>query len=179
MEQIECEVRSFVTEDQYEELLKKFKAEAEFLGEDNQTTYYFDCKEDLRIQLNDNYSKIWLKEGALHDEHRVEIEIRAEREDFEKMEKLFIALGYNVEIKWFRKRNSFKYKDINIALDHTKGYGHIIELEKLIEDKEKQSDTIDSLKLKLKTFGVDLTSKEIFDAEYDYYKNHWRELVEE
>jgi len=60
---------------------------------------------------------------------REEIEIRFDRNEFEKLERLFLALGLNVEIKWFRKRHSFKWADIDVMLDYTNGYGHIIELE--------------------------------------------------
>ncbi len=177
MKQIECEIRSFITEEQYNNLLSKLKEMAEFHGEDNQITYYFDSKEDLRIQLNDSYSKIWLKEGALHDEHREEVEIRCAKDDFEKLEKLFILLGYNIEIKWIRQRNSFTFRDIDIALDHTKEYGYIIELEKIINDESKEKETVEYLKLVLTELGVALTAKEVFAERYDHYKDNWQSLI--
>jgi len=176
MQNIECEIRSFITENQHKELVERFKKDAEFLGEDEQITYYFDCPQDLRIQKNSKYSKIWLKKGEIHDEHREEIEVRLGVEDFDKLEQLFLALGYKVEIKWFRKRNSFKWGDIDVALDYTKGYGYIIELEKMATEAEKEK-TFGYLKEELQGLGVQLTSKEEFNEKYQYYKQNWQKLI--
>jgi len=178
MPNIECEIRSFVDENLYKSLIERFKKEAEFLGEDEQITYYFDSEADLRIQKNNNFSKIWLKKGKIHDEDREEIEIRGAREDFEKMERLFLALNYQVQIKWFRKRNAFKWGDIDVALDYTRGYGYIIELEKMADENEKEK-TVEYLKEKMNGLGVVLTPKEEFDKKYQYYKENWKQLVGE
>ena len=56
MENIEVEIKSFITKEEYDELVKFFRKNAEFINEDNQTTYYFDCEQDLRIQKNDFFS---------------------------------------------------------------------------------------------------------------------------
>ncbi len=176
MQNIECEVRALITEEQYKALLSRLKKESEDLGEEEQVTYYFDSKEDLRIQQNTHYAKVWLKKGELHDDHREEIEIKVPREDFEKLEQLFLALGYNVSIKWFRKRHSFKWHDIDIALDHTRGYGFILEVEK-ITTVATQEETVAYLKAYLNELGLAPTPKEEFDLKYQYYKEHWRELV--
>ncbi len=165
-----------ISEDEYETLLGQFKDVAVFEGADEQVTYYFDSKEDLRIQKNEHFAKVWLKKGALHDDHREEIEIKVPKEDFEKLEQLFLALGYNISIKWFRTRNAFKWGDIDVALDHTKGYGHILELEKLTSDEEKEN-TVHYLKSKLVQLGLEQTPKETFDQKYQYYKEHWREIM--
>ena len=108
MKNIEVEVRSFVPKERYEELIEFFKKEGEFVNEDYQETYYFDSEEDLRIQKNDFFSKIWMKKGNIHDDHREEIEIKFDKDKFEELEKLFLSLGYSVQIKWFRKRHNFK-----------------------------------------------------------------------
>jgi predicted adenylyl cyclase CyaB len=180
MKNIECEIRSFITKEQFEKLLSFFNDKAENLGNDKQITYYFsrkgseDC--DLRIQQNTNYSKIWMKKGKIHDEAREEIEIRFARDDFEKLEKLFLALGYEVEIKWFRARRNFKWDDIDVCLDYTRGYGHIIELEKMCLESEKEKVS-EYLKMKMKEIGVALTPREEFDSKYTYYKENWKKLI--
>jgi len=175
---IEVEIRSFITKEQYESLKERLKKEADFGGEDEQVTYYFDSKQDLRIQKNSNFSKIWLKKGDIHDEHREEIEIICKKEDFEKLEQLFLELGYNIEIKWFRKRLTFKWNDVDVMLDYTKGYGYIIELEKMVAPTEKET-TVAYLKEKMKELGVTLTPKEEFDKKYRHYKENWKNLVEQ
>ncbi|MCX6735631.1 MAG: CYTH domain-containing protein [Candidatus Parcubacteria bacterium] len=176
MKNIECEIRSFLTEKEYKKLITFFKKEATFLSADEQITYYFDSKEDLRIQKNDTFAKIWMKKGKIHDEHREELEIKVPREDFEKLEKLFLGLGYSVEIKWFRKRHSFVWEGIDVAIDFTRGYGYIIELEKMTSVKE-QEKTVAFLKKKLSELHIPLTPKEEFAKKYEFYKKNWKKLI--
>ncbi|MFH1246815.1 MAG: CYTH domain-containing protein, partial [Candidatus Micrarchaeota archaeon] len=123
MENIEVEIRAFVNDEQYSELLNFFEKNAELVTEDEQETHYLsNSGKDLRIQKNLNYAKIWMKEGKIHDDCREEIEIRTKKEDFSQLEKLFSTLGYEPEIKWFRKRKEYKWNDVTVCLDDTKGY---------------------------------------------------------
>jgi predicted adenylyl cyclase CyaB len=173
---IEAEIRSFITEEQYEQFIELFKSKGKFLGDDEQVTYYFDCEEDLRIQRNNNYSKIWMKKGKMHDEQREEIEIKFAKEDFEVLEKLFLSLGYNVKIKWFRKRHNFEWNNISISVDFTRGYGYIIEFERLCEENEKE-EVLSELKKRFSELGIVQSSKEEFDKQFNYYKENWQKLV--
>lgn len=177
MEQIECELRSFIDKQKYLELLEKFRKEAEVIAEDDQITYYFDLPQDLRIQQNNSYSKIWLKGGKMHDEAREEIEIRCAKDDFGNLERLFAAIGIKPNIKWFRKRNEFAWQGIRVCVDYTRGYGYIVELEQVVGPDESDA-AVRSLKKKLQSLGVDETSKEIFDRKLEYYKQHWCSLIE-
>ena len=173
---IETEIRSFITKEKFEELLDFFKKNTSLVKEDYQETFYFDCDEDLRIQRNNFFSKIWMKRGQIHDDSREEIEIKFDKEEFEKLEKLFLSLGYNIEIKWFRKRFEFKWDDITVCLDFTKGYGYIIELEKMCTENTKEQE-FEKLKQKLKSLNVEITPKEEFNKKFLYYKENWRSLV--
>jgi len=173
---IETEVRSFISKEQFEKLLDFFKQNASPIKEDYQETFYFDCEEDLRIQRNNFFSKIWMKKGKIHDNHREEIEIRFERDEFENLVKLFLALGYNIDIKWFRKRFEFKWDDITVCLDFTRGYGYIIELEKMCSEDTKEQE-FELLKQKLKSLGVEITPREEFDKKFLYYKKNWKSLI--
>jgi len=155
---IEVEIRSFISKEHYEQLLAFFKKEGDFLGEDYQETYYFDTAEDLRIQRNNHYSKIWMKKGQLHEDHREEIEVKFDRSDFEKIESLFLNMGIGVHIKWFRKRNTFNWQGISVMVDYTKGYGYIIELEKMSTQEEKEQ-TLKLLKEKLKLLNIPYRTK--------------------
>lgn len=176
MNNIEAEVRSFISKEQYEELLVFFKQNAKFLKEDYQETFYFDCEQDLRIQRNNFFSKIWMKKGKIHDDSREEIEIRFDKDCFEKLEKLFLSLGFGVRVKWFRKRFEFQWKDIVVCLDFTKGYGHIIELEKMTSETNKEKEC-EYLKHVLISLKVEITPKEEFDKKFVYYQNNWESLI--
>ena len=146
------------------------------MNESNQETDYFDGDKDLRIQKNNDYSKIWLKGGKMHDEKRKEIELRLKKEDFEKAKDLFSEMGLNVKIKWFRKRKEYSWGEFSVCLDYTKGYGYIIEIEKLCEESDK--DFYEKLiKSKFIELNVDITSKEDFNQKFLYYEKNWKNLI--
>lgn len=172
---IEVEIRSFISKEKYEELLNFFRQNAEFVKEDFQETHYFDCEQDLRIQKNNQGSKIWLKKGKIHDDAREEIEIKTQ-DDFENLEKLFNALGHNVEIKWLRDRKQFNWNEIKVCLDYTKGYGYIIELEKMTNQENKE-EVLKKLKEKLNELEIPLTPRQEFEDKYNHYKENWEELI--
>jgi predicted adenylyl cyclase CyaB len=175
-EKIEVEVRSFISKEQYEELLYFFKNNAEFVKEGFQETHYFDCDEDLRIQKNNQYTKIWMKKGKIHYDFREEIEVIIDNKDFEKMKNIFSSIGLCTEIKWLRDRKQFNWNDIKVCLDYTKGYGYIIELEKMSSEEEKEKN-LKELKEKLDELSISPTPREEFEEKFNNYKENWRELI--
>lgn len=174
---IEVEIRSFISSEKYQELLAFFHQAAEFISEDEQETHYFDTPEDIRIQKNNFFSKIWWKKGKLHDDQREEIEIKCEKDDFSHLEHLFATLNIPTTIKWFRNRHTFHWQGISVMIDYTKGYGYIIELEKVVPEEEKEP-ALQELKEKFTRLGIPITPKEEFNQKYQYYKENWRELTQ-
>ena len=178
---IECEIRAFVTDGEYAALLDRLRTIAMYAGQDDQVTYYFEGNgdPDLRIQRNAHGAKIWYKGGKMHEDARREIEILCHGDgDFEKLESLFLALGYRVSIKWFRARHVFKLGAITVTLDDTKGYGKIIEFERICLEHDREAALIE-LKLKMNELGIAPTPKEEFDRRYAEYKADWRSLTGE
>lgn len=177
---VECEIRALVSDEQYGRLAAALAAEGVSEGEDEQVTYYFEGHDDpdLRIQKNGAGAKIWMKRGQMHDEAREEIEIPCRGESFDDLEALFTALGYRVSIKWFRRRLTFRLGDITATLDDTRGYGKIVELEKLCAPEGREA-ALAELKAKMETLGIVPTPKEAFDLLYRGYKHDWRRLVGE
>jgi predicted adenylyl cyclase CyaB len=173
----EVEVRAFISDGQYSRLLDFFKMNAKLIADDEQETHYLSGGKDLRIQRNKRHAKIWMKKGKIHDDHREEIEILTEKENFPGLERLFLELGHVTEIKWFRKRKEYFWGDITACLDDTKGYGKIIELEKKAKDSEKIV-VLEYLKGKMNELDIELTPREEFDSKYAYYKTNWKKLTE-
>ena len=89
---------------------------------------------------------------------------------------MFDALNYAVQIKWFRTRHSFAWDDCKVMIDFTRGYGYIIELEKMA-DEENKDKALDDLKKRLAELDIPLTSKEEFKKRFEEYKNNWRSLT--
>jgi len=172
----EVELRSFISQEKYNELLAFFTANATFKHRSDQETIYFTGDKDLRIQRNDNYAKIWLKKGKMHDDTREEIEIRADNTYFGEMQKLFLYLGYEEKIKWLRHREEFIWGDITVCLDYTKGYGYIIELEILSDDANCEPNK-ELLARKFRELDIVITSKDDFSKAFEYYQNNWRSLI--
>lgn len=177
MENIEVEIRSFISQDQYHILEKFFIKNSEFIEESNQETVYLDCEQDLRIQKNDFYGKIWMKKGNIHDLAREELEIKFDKKDYDQMKKLFSTLGYQPQIKWLRKRKQFLWDNLTVCLDYTKGYGYILEIEKICHSTQKEKEFQNILN-KFNYLKIEITPKKVFDEKFDYYKNNWKRLLD-
>ena len=177
MNNIEVELRSFVTKEEYDQLINYFNKKAKYLSEESQITYYYNSKEDLRIQQSDQYAKIWLKKGKIHENSREEIEIKCHRNDFLQLHELFTTLGYKKEIEWQRIRKSYAWNNnITITIDYTKGYGYIIEME-ILTSEDKRQAALALLKDKFKGLSIAITPKKDFDLKYLDYKKNWRKLL--
>ncbi|MDP3728556.1 MAG: CYTH domain-containing protein [bacterium] len=173
---IEVELRTFLTAEKYKELLELFQKNASFIATEKQETHYLNTNEDLRIQKNDFFAKVWLKKGKLHDEAREEIEIHFQKEDFPKIEKIFTIIGLTPKIKWYRTRTTFAWEGISVMIDDTKGYGYILELEKMSTEENKEKDIL-FLKEKLEQLNIPLSNKEEFEQKFKDYEQNWEALT--
>lgn len=177
MKKIEIEARSFITKEEYKKLKKKLDKEAKFLDSINEETVYFKgTKGDLRLRRDENQTYIIFKKGKIHNDSREEMEIKFAKQDFKKIEKLFKKLGFREEIKWFRKRRVYQWGDSKVFLDDTKGYGFIIELEKIGKVGEERK-IHKRLENKLKSRGIQITPQKVFNKKFEYYKKNWRRIL--
>ncbi|MFH0829682.1 MAG: CYTH domain-containing protein [Candidatus Aenigmatarchaeota archaeon] len=177
MENIEAEVRSFITEEQYRRLLDFFRQNSKPVKEDYQESYYFAAPIDLRIQKNSKGAKLWAKAGKIHDDSREETEVWFGAEEFGKLEMLFNSLGFPTSVKWFRHRKQFDWNGIKVCLDDTKGYGRIIELEKMCDEGGREN-ALKLLREKMAELNVMETPREEFDAKFEHYRKNWKALTE-
>lgn len=183
----EVEVRSLISENDYNRIKSYLDAEAKLLWSGNQETYYFGSNYDLRLQKSDRNSKLWLKKGAMHANPREEIEILFHKKYFDDMYTIFDLLNYRIIAKWFRKRIEYKWQGIKVCLDDTKNYGFIVELEKItVKKSEKEQEKIKSLlkqKLKLLKHTVEAPSinldsqKELNELYNDYMEKQRNALL--
>ncbi|MBW6451350.1 MAG: CYTH domain-containing protein [DPANN group archaeon] len=176
MNNIEVEIRSFISKEQFEELKTFMNTNAEFIEKDVQKTTYFTGDNDLRLQQNCKNAKIILKNGQIHDDYRKEIEVIIEKTQYQNMMDIFETLGYSIEIQWFRKRLIYLWKNVTVTLDNTKGYGYIIELEYMCSEENKETKLQELKKL---FFELDITEtkKEIFNQKFNNYRQNWKELI--
>ncbi len=173
---VEVEIRSFINKQKYLDLIKFLKKKAKFLEQEKQLTYYFSGPADLRIQKSDNYAKVWLKGGKLHANAREEVEIKVDKKDFSKLKNLFLTLGYKIEIAWDRTRNNFEWQGCDIAVDFTRGYGYILEVEKLTTSNQA-GKALGQVKDVFKRLKVLPTPKKDFETKFEWYKKNWKKFV--
>jgi len=177
MKNIEIEARSFISKNEYKKLEKILKKEAKFIDSIKEETVYFEAKnKDLRLRRDEKEAYLILKEGKIHDDSREEIKVRIKREDFSEIERLLKKLGYIDKIRWFRKRIIFKLGEMKVLLDDTKGYGLILELEKIGTFRKKEK-IHKYLEQKIKSLGIKITPREVFEKKFRYYKNNWRKIL--
>jgi adenylate cyclase class IV len=116
---------------------------------------------------------MWLKKGNIHDDAREEIEVFVDNKYESSLTKMLSCLGYEVEIKWFRKRLMGEYKGITLTIDYTAGYGYIIELENLIKDESKIESTKEELLKIFNDLDIKVSLKQEFKDKYEDYKMNW------
>lgn len=173
---IEVEARSFINKSEFRRLKNFFDKKGKLTGEINDQTVYFSGPKDLRIRRDDSHAYLILKEGKIHDDCREEIEISFSREDFERLEQLLLVLGFKVEIRWQRKRRIYRWRSVKVFLDDTRGYGQIIELERIVSSKNKVKVHAQLVGM-LESLGIKITPKEKFNQKFEDYKRNWRKLL--
>jgi predicted adenylyl cyclase CyaB len=169
---IEVEVRSFISAKKYRELDEFFMNQGVFLGEDIQETIYFSAPVDLRVQKNKTGTKVWVKQGAMHDESREELEIWCQMQDYSTLLTLFEWLGFRRVVGWWRKRKSFQWQGVLVALDYTKKYGHILELEKSVT--RHQDLALAKIQSLFNDLKISPTPKKEFEKRYKDYIREWQ-----
>ncbi len=174
---IEVEVRSFITKEQYENLLERMSTEGVEQENTSQVTTYFTGEHDLRIQKSDQSAKLILKAGVIHDRAREELEVAISPVEYPKLQRILETIGFGVDITWYRTRHRFTWKDLTICLDDTRGYGYILEIEKMVEGESETQAAEKSLHALLKELDIQLTPRSDFEKAFSEYQSHWRELT--
>ena len=170
---IEVELRSFISEDKYNELVKKYNEKAQ-----KQITYYFNCKQDFRMMKTKEYTQLWLKTGKMHEESRLERVVKIDNKYRSDLESMLELLDYEVDIKWFRTRTKIKIEEnAEICIDYTIGYGYILEIEKQVADESKVEEAKKLLENDFANLGIEVSKKEEFDARYKDYVQNWKEYT--
>ena len=174
---IEVEVRSFIDDEQFKDIKGILDRDFEFIKELKEITVYFTGEKDLRMRKNETEASVILKEGKIHDDFRKEFEVKIGVDDFDDMAELFQSLGYTIEIEWQRNRLEYHGNDMKILLDDTKGYGKILEIEKMAEEGN-ETETHSVITEEMNKFGIEkITSKEEFNERFEYYKQNWQDLI--
>jgi len=176
MKNIEVEVRALISKDEFLRLRKFFGKKAKFLNHHKDETLYFDADGSIRLRLEKNRCYFVHKSGKIHDRHREELEIDLKKSDFTPAQKFVEFLGKPVIVRWIRERFVWKFNELKVYLDNTKGYGRIFELEAVVGPKEKNKAYQKMLKI-FKDLNIRPTPREKIQKHYEYYLKNWRRLI--
>jgi len=106
---------------------------------------------------------------------RVELEFNTGRV-IEKLDNYLISsLKLNYLSKWSRKRVTYKYlpEDITVCLDLNAGYGTIIDVELLTEEKEDYSADLDRLRYLFQIIEATEIPTSHMDEMFQVYNRNW------
>ena len=174
----ENEKRVFLTDEQYESLLVKFRVKSK--QPERQITTYYSAKDknskdiDLRLMRTVDYTKVWMKCGKMHDYRDEFDEFKVVLEYTLKAMDIFDYL-YVVKTKFFRERIKIEKQPYIICIDRSINYYAIFEVE--ISDKkigEKEAEKL--LNTYLQEFGLEETPTEIQNEKYNDYVSKWSKM---
>lgn len=170
----EVEIRAFLDQTQYQQLLSYLTSDSAEVLHTKQVTYYLDCDTDTRVQLSQHSGKVWQKSGQIHDASRVEIQADMSRDAAAAMLNIFEKMGYDIKVKWFRERRKFRLREFTVCLDHTVGYGMILEAELLCEEEPLMIDQAKRLLAGLfDELNISITPPELFNKAFNNYLEEW------
>lgn len=112
----------------------------------------------------------------MHDKNRKEIEIPFDKKYAPSAEAFLLALGFPAVIRWFRKREKWLWRGVTVTLNDTKGYGRLLELEKMSLKKEQEKNYKELL-ARLHMLKIQPMKREAMDARFRYYQRHWKRLI--
>lgn len=161
----EVEFRSRFNLEKFNALKKYLDERAENLGPDDKDCYFYIFPDKLLKVVNNiskNNAKISLKLSRIGDGAAFsEIEFYFPSEEFEAAAKLFNALSLPVKLMHEpQTRINYRYKNCEIALKHSNTWGYHLEIEQVIDSKEKETDAEKQIREIADELGVRLMPEE-------------------
>lgn len=162
---IEIELRSLFDQATHDRLKSFLDSNAQDLGEDDKDVHFF-LLSDRYAKVVNNISKqnaklvLKINKEGRDGSDSEEIEIPINQNDFEKAIKMFSALPFADIQESSQKRHNYLYKGIELALKHTQSWGYHLELEIMVQDKEKKAEAERNIREVADELGVKVMSPE-------------------
>ncbi len=161
----EVEFRTKFNKEKFDSLKKFLDANAENLGEDNKDCYYYIFDNKLLKVVNNlskGTAKISLKlnkigRGAAFPE----TELHFPSEQFQMARHIFDSLNLPAKVMHGpQERVNYLYKNCEIALKYSEAWGYHMEIEQVVDSREKQAEAETSIKKVAEELGVSLMSED-------------------
>lgn len=142
---IEIEFRSIFDKNHYKKLKKFLDVKARNLGRDDKDVFFFILPDKLLKVVNNisqKNARLVLKLNKIgkgSDFKEVEIPIR--QADVRQAVEMFSNIGITDNImRSFQKRRNYHYRGVELALKYSNVWGYHLELEIVIDDRNKQEE---------------------------------------
>ncbi|MCR4278161.1 MAG: hypothetical protein NUV80_00725 [Candidatus Berkelbacteria bacterium] len=106
---------------------------------------------------------------------RLEFEAPINGVTLEELDNLVLESGFIYQAKWSRDKTDYDYKDANVTISFSPGYGYVAEFEKIIDDPKNATETKAELREMMKELGVEELSQDRLGRMFDYYNANWRD----
>lgn len=168
------EKRTFINQSKYQELQNYFDLNSKSKKHFNQIIYKYKSDVDFRLIFDKELAILRLRGIAnMEDDLIVPIDV----EDVNKMKLMLRNLGMHVDIKWFRHRTIYFYKDYTVTLDETYQYGYVVSISKEVPDIKMQEAISKKLDTLFYELQIPITTQEQFNDRYKYYKYSWVDVA--
>lgn len=114
------------------------------------------------------------KTDAAHSHRRMEFE-KELSVNIESLDSILINAGFNIEAKWSATRKIYKFLDSTVDVMFSPGYGYVVEIEKVIHDKDSIDVARKDIKKLMGKLGLKELPSERLARMYAYYNKHWQE----
>jgi len=177
---IEIEFRSRFGVKKYKALKRFLSVNAKDLGEDDKDVYFFLFPDKLLKVVNNiskKTAKIVLKLTKIgKGSDFEEIEVPISQGDFEKTSKIFTALHLCDNMHSFQRRHNYLYKGVEIALKWSELWGYHLELEIVVDNKNKKQSAEKKISSVAEELGVKIMTerelREFTKKKEKEYKNN-------
>jgi len=166
MDNIEVEIRSLLTEEQYKKIIVFLDQNSEEKDNDDRKTIFFmipDKTLKITNYLGKGKAKIALKVGNFVKEiSQKEYEVFIDPNQFDIAVDVFKNLGFDKIQNTEQKRINYKYKGCEIAIKWSPDWSYHFEMDKVIAESENQSQVREEL-IKIATeLGLKIMSDKEF-----------------
>lgn len=161
---IEIEHRARFSKKEHDRLLIFLQKNGKDLGQDDKNVYFFTFPDKL-LKVTNNTSKGTAKitgklskigEGSGFEE----IEFSIAPAEVEKAVLLFKLFGFTEVHDSFQRRHNFEYKDVEIAIKHSKMWGYHAEFEIMIDDEMKKNEADSKILGVAGELGIELMTED-------------------
>lgn len=170
---IEVEKRALLSKEMYDALLARLAKEAIDKGEnDTESVFYLQPDAQIKVQRNDSVktAKIAWKSGAMDGtEHRKELELTIDYDDFGTANKLMTALLDDAQVFPTRQtRHDYTLNGVDIAIKYSDDWGYHMELEVMVDATQAVPGALSRIEELAGTLGIQLLDeaeeKDFIDA---------------